>query len=306
MFLMTKDILYSIAETLTGKLIKAIDAHKECAYICPGCKQQFVFRKGLRKRPYFAHKIINSSCTPETALHHSFKTLLYEKIKRHLDLNLPLEIHWNCSNCTKGEHTGNLLKKAVRVKLEHDLGTCKPDIVLLDKDDRTIAVVEVVVTHPPEQKILAYYKQNEIAVVVYCLKSDEDIQRLDSSTLEPDELNLCTSPKCLKCGKYMWEKHLLIADAKCWNCNSLMRVATFHSEFAGISDFSSSDIQVANQHGCLLKYQYSNIRREKYIANTCKKCDRFIGNHYLFRDYLCSEDYSGEQIELGYYCPQCE
>lgn len=54
---------------------------------------------------------------------------------------------------------------------------------MLDKDDCTIAVIEVVVTHSPERKALDYYKQNEIAVVVYYLKSDEDIQRLDSSTL---------------------------------------------------------------------------------------------------------------------------
>lgn len=98
----TKDILYSIAETSTGQLIKAIDADKKCAYICPGCKQPFVFRKGSRKRPHFAHKVLSPNCTPETALHYSFKTLFCEKITKYLALNLPLKIRWNCSNCSRG------------------------------------------------------------------------------------------------------------------------------------------------------------------------------------------------------------
>ena len=89
---MAKDILYSIAETSTGQLINAIDADKESAYVCPACKQPLLFRKGLKKRPHFAHKVLTPNCTAETALHYSFKTLLYDKIKKHLDLDLALGI----------------------------------------------------------------------------------------------------------------------------------------------------------------------------------------------------------------------
>lgn len=301
---MTKDILYSIAETSTGQLIKAIDADKEHAYVCPGCKQPLVFRKGSQKRPHFAHKVLSKNCMAETALHYGFKTLLYEKIKKYLDLDLALGIEWTCSHCRE-LHTGNLLKKAVEVRLEYNLGTCQPDLALLDCNGHIIAVIEVVVTHSPEEKTLDYYQQNQIPVVIYSLKSDRDIDRIDLVTLDPDSIDLCTNPKCLRCGEHLWKKHLSIIDAKCWNCGVPMKVATVDTELGELSDFSSSDIELANQNGCFLKLQYSSVVRKKYVANTCRKCSRFIGSHYLFRDYLCDTDYHQIKIEAGYYCFHC-
>jgi len=46
---------------------------------------------------------------------------------------------------------------------------------LLDEQDCTVAVVDVIVTHAPEQTVLDYYKNNHIAVVSYKLQSDEDV-----------------------------------------------------------------------------------------------------------------------------------
>lgn len=303
---MVKDILYSVAEIPTGQLIKACDANKGASYTCPACKQPFVFRKGSQKRPHFAHKVLSPNCTPETALHYSFKTLLYDKIQKHLDRDSPLRIQWTCSNC-KEIHTGNLLKKAVQVRLEHNLGTCQSDIALLDRNDCAIAAIEVVVTHAPERATLQYYKQNQIAVVVYSLKSDEDIERLDKEILEPNDVKLCTNPKCLKCGERMQRKNLLIIDAKCWKCYAPMKVAALQSRsgYIGLSDFSESDIQLANQNGCFLKSQYSQVVEDKYVANTCQKCRRFIGNRYLFGDYVADLEYEREELNAGYYCPHC-
>lgn len=296
-----------MAETPTGELIKASDAHKGGSYACPACKQSFVLRRGKRKRPHFAHKALSPNCTPETALHHSFKTLMHEKIQKHIEQSLPLKIQWDCSNC--GEiHTGNLLKKAVKVQLEANLEICRPDIALLDKDGSTIAVIEVVVTHAPEETTLEYYQQNRIAIVIYSLDSDEDIKRLDDEVLKPDNVSLCTNPKCLKCGNKMTKKYLEIIDASCWKCHAPMKVAALSSRlwYLGISDFSDSDIQLANQKGCFLKSQYSNVEKERYIANTCRKCNRFIGNHYLFRDYVSFIELEREELDAGYYCHHCQ
>lgn len=303
---MAKDVLYSIAETPTRQLIKARDADKGGGYTCPVCKQPFVLRKGSQKRPHFAHKVLSPNCTPETALHHSFKTLLHDKIQKHLEQNLLLRIQWNCSNC-KEIHTGNLLKKAVQVRLEHNLGICQPDIALLDKNGCMIAVIEVIVTHAPKQATLEHYKQNRIAVVLYSLKSDEDIERLDGEILEPNDVNLCTNPKCPKCGEYMHKKQLLIIEAKCWKCHAPTKVAALQSRsgYLGRSDFSESDVQLANQNGCFLKSQYSHVVEDKYVANTCRKCRKFIGDHYLFRDYVADLEYEREELDAGYYCQQC-
>lgn len=300
---MAKDILYSIAETPIGQLINAIDADKQSAYLCPACKQPLLFRKGLKKRPHFAHKVLTPNCTPETALHYSFKTLLYHKIKEHLDLDLALPIQWTCSKCHE-LHTGNLLKKAVEVRLEYNLGSCRPDIALLDRNGQTIAVIEVVVTHLPEEKTLDYYRQNQIFVITYLLKSDRDIDRLDLVTLAPDSINLCISPKCLKCGEHMWRKYLLIIDAQCWNCRASIKVATSHSEDGAVDDFSNYEIGLANQNGCSLKRRYS-YNGTIYGVNTCFKCFKDIGTHYLIVDCLQNTDLLTKRIEVEYYCFHC-
>lgn len=300
---MAKDILYSIAETPIGQLINAIDADKQSAYLCPACKQPLLFRKGLKKRPHFAHKVFTPNCTPESALHYSFKTLLYHKIKEHLNLGLALPIQWSCSKCHE-LHTGNLLKKAVEVRLEYNLGNCRPDIALLDRNGYVIAVIEVVVTHRPEEKTLDYYRQNQIFVITYLLKSDREIDRLDLVTLAPDSINLCINPKCLKCGEHMWRRHLLIIDAKCWNCRAPMKVAMSHAEDAAIYDFSNYDIELANQNGCFLKRRYSD-NGTIYVVNTCLKCSKYIGTHYLLVDYLFNTYLPIKRIEAEYYCFHC-
>jgi len=299
-----KEILYSVAKTSTGQLIKAADAQKGQAYNCLVCSQPLIFRKGTHKRPHFAHKTLSPNCTPETALHYGFKSLLYSKIQDHIDRKQPLEIQWGCNYC-HSRHTGNLLKKAVQVKLEHHLGACQPDIALLGQDGRTLAVIEIIVTHFPEQKALSYYEQNQIAVVSYVLRSDDDINCLDSPILKPDDVDLCLHPKCPKCHRHMSKKRLLIIDAKCWKCCSPMRVAALRGDAGYEGDFSTSDIQLATQHGAFLVERYRQTEGEKYVVNTCRKCRRFIGTYYLFIDYVAVPEYGREELDAGYYCPSC-
>ncbi len=248
--------------------------------------------------------MLSPNCTAETALHYGFKILLHKLIQEHIDHKQPYLIQWNCSYCG-GTHTGNLLKKAVQVKLEHDLSKFQPDIALLDCFGRAIAVIEVIVTHFPEQKVLEYYKQNRIAIVSYILKSDEDIKRLDNPILQPDTVDLCLNPKCSKCGSHMAKKRLLIINGQCWKCRSPMRVAALRGDMGYVGDFSTSDIQLATQYGALLVKRYSQIVEEEYFANTCRKCRVFIGSHYLFTDYVAVPGYSREELDAGYYCPYC-
>ncbi len=90
------NILYSVAYTQEGHLIKAANAHKGQSYICPNCNLELILRRGKIKRPHFAHKTLSVNCTPETALHYKFKILLKEKIQQHLESKLPLDIQSNC------------------------------------------------------------------------------------------------------------------------------------------------------------------------------------------------------------------
>jgi len=304
---MANEILYSIGETPLKDLINAKDADKNSSYFCPDCKQPFILRKGLKKRPHFAHKSISPNCTPESALHYGFKTLLHNKIQHHLDQNLPLNIHWKCDICND-IHKGNLLKKATQVRLEHDLGICCPDIALLDKDGKVIAVIEVIVTHKTSETTIEYYTKNKITPVLYILNSDQDVDRLNHDDLKPDRVDLCTThPKCPKCNHYKQKKQLIIVDASCWKCHSPMKVVAVQSNIhMDLNSLSTDEIQIANDNGCFLKKQYSNIEKASYVANTCKKCNRFIGEHYLFSDYISDPDLDRQLIDIGFSCPDCD
>jgi len=301
---MTKSILYSIGKTSLGELVKASDAQKEISYACPICSQPLVLRKGSQKRPHFAHKVLSPNCKPETALHYSFKTLLFQKIREHLEKKLALPILWHCCKCSS-THTGNLLKKATSASLEHNLGVCQPDIALMDSSGNVVVVIEVIVTHKPEESALSYYSRKNIAVVSYQLKSDEDLNFLEESPLKPSSVSVCTHPKCKKCKNHMPKKRLLIIEGKCWKCHKPIKVAALDGDMGYEGEFSSGDVQLAAQHGVLIKSRYSHTMKTQYRANTCQQCGTLIGRHYLFTDYIAMPEYPRQAIEAGYYCPHC-
>lgn len=304
------NILYSIAMSPAGQLINADDAEKGIDYSCPLCKNPFTLRKGKKKRPHFAHKNLSPNCNPETALHYSFKNLLAQKIQEHLNNKEPLKIKWLCTECHE-YHSGNLIKKAVQIKTEYDLGTCRPDIALLGQNNEPVAVIEVIVTHAPEQQALDFYEQNKIAVVPFTLKSDEDIDLLNRSILETDKLDLCTNPKCSTCGNRMARKSFLIVDGECWKCSASMKVGclldknSYIQGYVETIDFAPSDIGFATEQGCYLKSHYSRTARERYVANTCRSCGAFIGEHYLSREYINNEKCRNTEHDAGFYCPEC-
>lgn len=70
-------------------------------------------------------------------------------------------------------------------------------------------------------------------------------------------------------------------------------------------EFSISDIQFATEQGCYLKSHYSQTARERYIANTCRRCGAFVGEHYLSRDYINNDKYRKIEHDAGFYCPRC-
>ena len=75
------------------------------------------------------------------------------------------------------------------------------------------------------------------------------------------------------------------------------------SFFIGIN---SNDAKLAAQHGVLMKTQYSKTIGESYIANTCRRCGKFVGGHYLFTGYIAIPEYPRQELDAGYYCPGCQ
>ena len=153
-----KKLLYTIAKTKDNKIIKAINADKNESYYCVVCGSEMVLKKSEKqlRRSHFAHKVLTENCTPEGALHFAFKNLLFERIDNCLKNDHLLEIEWLCEFCNQ-KHKVDLLKKTENVKIEAILDSCKPDIVLFDKDNVPIIAIEVIVTHYPEETSLKYF-----------------------------------------------------------------------------------------------------------------------------------------------------
>jgi len=112
-----KKVLYSVAKCSDKELINAKDAIKGNDYFCPVCNSSLILRKSGNtgrnsKRPHFAHKSLTQDCTPETALHYTFKTLTFKIISDLLKEKDALNFQWGCKFCTE-IHKGDLLKKIV-------------------------------------------------------------------------------------------------------------------------------------------------------------------------------------------------
>ena len=115
-------ILYTVATDKDGNLIIANDAEKGTHYTCALCRADLILRKSGKtgkgtKRPHFAHRSLTPNCTPETALHYSFKHLLAKKIETHIKNQTPLPFSWYCKFCGD-KHSGNLFPSPKSLSIE--------------------------------------------------------------------------------------------------------------------------------------------------------------------------------------------
>jgi ssDNA-binding Zn-finger/Zn-ribbon topoisomerase 1 len=310
---MKKEILYTTAYNEQNILVMANDADKRGKYSCPVCKTKMILRKSGKtgkgsKRPHFAHNALTTNCTPEGVLHYSFKRMLVEIISKNIEAQIPLSMNWKCKYC-ENIHTGNLLKNVSEVKEEYYLKECKPDIALLNKDGVVFAVIEIVVTHAPEESVVNYYHNNNIILIQINVNSEDDLNNIENKVANPDIVDLCTHPKCKKHGNYSSERKIVVLDTSCYKCRAPTKISYIlsNNNFVYPSAYSEKERAIADEHGVLLKLQYSRTTNSKYIANTCSSCGAFTGDYYLMDDYMIEHVYD-ENLPahtIGYYCEEC-
>ena len=253
----------------------------------------------------------------EGELHNRFKVDLFQKIQASLEQKRSLRIEWNCTYCGI-KHKGNFLKKIASAKLEYRLLACIPDIALFDRENVLVAVVEVVVTSKPTKKALNYYEKNNIFLIQFDVKEENDFQRINNDVLIPNHVSICYNPRCNTCNNFQQRVIMKIIDGICWKCGTDMKIAAISSSRygwirggtnCGPSEFKKDEINFARQKGVLLKIQYSKTAESSYLANTCPKCNMFTGDHYLFSNFIAPANYgdlTSESFELGYNCENCE
>ena len=298
-----RTILYSTA-LHEGALIRAEEALKGKTYHCPVCQGKIIFRQGTQRKPHFAHKALTENCTPESALHYGFKRLLAEKIEEHISSQQPLQISWSCHYCLE-EHVGNLVKKTKRVEMEYNLGSCQPDIALLDSHNRVIAVIEVVVTHSPEEQALSYYKQKGIGTIIFQLQSEDDLNRI-GELMYPDTVDSCLNPKCPHCKGRTNKKTLTIVESHCRRCKQSMLVAGLLSKGCLCGDFSPLDLELAKSKGVEIGYWQSNRSPWHYPTSSCPHCKGVVGLPWLWDQHINPAlDLPAQNYDAGFICSNC-
>lgn len=300
----------SLAYDSERNMVNAEQAVKCNSYFCIECNDSLILKKSDKrlKRPHFAHKALSSSCTNESILHTAFKQILYEKILKHLSNKSPLPIKWACQMCTE-IHQGNLLKKATRVEMEFDLRVCKPDIALLDDNQKIVAVIEVVVTHAMEDSTSLYYKDNNIPVITFYLEKYDDLKQLAEDFLYPIELErACLTPKCSRCGERFKIKLYKIINHMCIKCSSPMKsiYATIEqSKFYGPENFTNDEKKIGEMAGVFYGEKYSHFSGEKYLANACTKCNELVGAGTVLDLAYAQAKINPHQIILKEYVCEC-
>lgn len=279
---MIKELLYTSALDSDDNLVMIDDAEKGNSYYCPECKGELILRKSGKtgkgsKRPHFAHHNITGNCTPEGVLHYTFKRKTRELLERYLIENQGFEINWNCTNCTENNKI-NLLQKVTSIREEYNLKICQPDIALLDTEENVIAVIEIVVTHKPEEKVLQYYKENKIILVQVDLSSDEDLKNVEKKVSIPSIVDYCLNPGCSTSDRYSISRKIVRYPDKCGRC--YQPVERYLIEMNGelgrqrSLNFTDSEISFVKSKINYIEVKTDKLTNEKYPIRACLSCKR--------------------------------
>lgn len=186
-------LLLPYAYDCDGNLVHVDNAQKGEKYICPNCGVELLLKKSqipegqkYHRRDHFAHKSNSDNHCSESFLHKLFKDKCAEYLREKIVAGEDIIFEWVCE-----KHSGNLLKKAVRVEVEQDLGACQPDIALFDINGKIIIVIEVVVTHKPEQHAMNFYNENKIGCLQINVENFEDSENIEYKLSNPEKVNWC-------------------------------------------------------------------------------------------------------------------
>lgn len=248
------ELLNRIAFDEDKNIIFVENAEKGKNYFCPKCNGRLVYKNSGRtgpgsKRPHFAHHSDVSNCSPETILHATFKTKAAELLCDRIAKGEKFPIEWTCPQCS-GKYPYDILFMAKHVKVEHDLKECRPDIALLDEEGNTIAVIEVVVTHEPEENTLKYYHDNGIVLVQYNV-TEADLIDIEEKIKHPDVVSLCLTENCTKSNVATKKRVICPQKMKCEHCQQEydvygVLIRTPFGEFLP-RDLNTADIQNIRQ-----------------------------------------------------------
>ncbi|MFP4176379.1 MAG: competence protein CoiA family protein [Planctomycetota bacterium] len=284
--------------------VSGVESGLACSCVCPLCKEPVVARKGEIRRHHFAH-FRQGECRPESVLHRLAKRLLCERLERLLAENRSMPIEWTCSRCPD-THRGNLLKRAKTVDSERPIGSYRPDVTLADAQKSPVALIEMVVTHPPDSSLLEWCRGENIPLLIFQVKDGPDLLSIQHERpLRPSKVSICLRDTCDRCGYPLSEAELHVLDTNCWKCGFAMKVALIRADgmVAGPEYFSPRQSERARDQGAELRTAHSSSSATTYLANTCPTCGSLYGSPYL--RYFSRRTAEMDGTSVGKVCLHC-
>ena len=84
-----------------------------------------------------------------------------------------------------------------------------------------------------------------------------------------------------------------------------MKAATVITDYSiSPEHFTLQEIDMAQQKGVVLKFQFSHTQQRTYLASTCPSCDAFLGQGYE-HEVFCDYEVQREEFDLGLECGRC-
>jgi ssDNA-binding Zn-finger/Zn-ribbon topoisomerase 1 len=289
-----------------GRLVNVstVEGGKACGCICPGCGSPLIAHKGPKTVHHFAHES-EATCNPETLLHILGKRLLLDRIQAAIRNKTELPIQWDCAQCDD-RHDGDLVKRATRVEMEFDLGPCRPDLTLFGPSGKPVALVEIVVSHAPDENVAEFAKASGAPIVQFDLRSVEDLERIaEADVLVPTVLDLCRRPKCAGCGDPLSRLTLRMFPMSCTCCRRPTRLVALEGEGypLGTSGMTADLARLARERGATLERRYNRWEHAYELVNVCPSCGAAnpAGPDSTFVGTIAGET----ATPAGYICANC-
>lgn len=308
---MSSGIRYPVAD-LDGELVWADKLARRGTrppgLRCVGCGTSVIMKAGQHNRPHFAHEAAVACTGGETALHSTAIRVLRAGILAAVESKRAFPLALHCRTCM-AEREADLARVAHDCRVDEPLERgIRPDLLMVSGTGKPLYVIEVVVTHEPEEPALQLYRDLDLPCVRVwptweTLRDFRDGLRARLLRKRPgqtgcfDVIDRCRFPRhapggpvsCRTCRKKALRVNVEVSLTQCWRCSQPQRVLDLYVAdndgltlvAAGCPDVPGVDA-IARRRRVNVKWSHSQAAGGSYLMHTCFNCRATSGDNFLY------------------------
>ena len=296
-------------------LVKADEAEKSQQYLCPGCDEPVILKKGEIKAAHYAHKE-SDVCTQEKIIQQAAKYCVKNAVSEWKSgRSQTIILKRACQPC--GEQVDQEIpEKVEKVEIDFVLGKNQLDIALMAGGQVLAAIIIDI------GQTLDEYEDLSIGVPYISVDGWQVIENPNNWQAELDKFRILTCEKCKETFRRFQVQVLQIAQktrvtvpisyyrygiTRCWKCGE--EILAFAWPEDGHQTMQKPKKEPIPR---TVQYRFSKMAGHKYWANTCPKCRMIQGTFYLHSEpggpffcVYCEEDtpecYQKDMNKIAYY-----